>query len=87
MNNVERLIELFGSQNELSRVIDRDPTVIIRAKRADGGRVPVRWNRAIKDETTACHGRTPEWQRAVLECLENPVCPTCGQPIDEGFVV
>lgn len=90
MNNVEKLADLFGSKRALADAWGVDPAIVTRAIKT--GRVPVYHNyatRAAMRDKVDHMG--PEqglaFVEAVLACLDPAVCPTCGQPIDDGRVL
>lgn len=101
MNNVERLADLFGSKANLASVcgVDRaEPTRWSKSRdensRGNNGRIPVKHNLAIREHArmlTAGAWSVPSEARDFINqveaCLDAEVCPTCGQPLNDGRVV
>lgn len=90
MNNVELLADLFGNKRALADVWQVDPAIVTRATHA--GRVPPRFNAhvraAMRDRAmTMSPTQAVAFVSAVESCLDPAVCPTCGQPIEEGRVL
>lgn len=79
MSNVRQLIALFGSGGELSRSTGISRMLITRwANKA--GRVPTHYNHRILE---AAETLGLDLAR-VAACLDEHVCPCCGQPLEPG---
>lgn len=79
MNKVERLSHLMGSKSRLAAVCEVSNAMVTRW--AKEGAVPVKYNPRLKAYIAGLDAVGPGWKRAALECLEEDVCPTCGQPL------
>ena len=102
MTNLDRLAAILGSRGAVARAAGVDPSLVTRwakpdtwksgRNRGNNGRIPAQHNRAIMISVAKMMRSMPldaaiAFQASVLECLDPAVCPTCGQPIDDGRVL
>lgn len=102
MTPVQALAKLFGSRSALARAAGVDPAMVTRWEKpvdwkgdghvGSGGRVPTRHNRAIMSSAGHMIAHEPAQTRQdfigrVAAQLDPAVCPTCGQPVDDGRVL
>lgn len=92
MNKVETLAEMVGGKARLAHIIERHPAVVSKWVRR--GRVDTAYNTRIKRALAEIAGTIAgseaaqkEWLSHALACLDAPICPTCGQSIDNHRVV
>jgi hypothetical protein len=81
MNKVRALIALFGGGRELARSIDVSASQVVRW--AHKGRMPSDHNHAVMEAASA---RRIDLGK-VVACLEEHVCPCCGQPLEPGQAI
>jgi hypothetical protein len=78
MSKVRQLIELFGSGWELSRAAGVSRVLVTRW--AHKGNVPTHYNHQILEAARAAGLDLAK----VSACLDEHVCPCCGQPLEPG---
>ena len=79
-NNVSRLAALFGGMSAVARACGVHRSLVFRWRQTTG-LVPWKYNKAIR------RAASQELALLVDECLSNPTCPTCGNPVDGDQVL
>jgi hypothetical protein len=78
MSKFSNLVAIFGSQGEIARAAGVTRALLTRWARS--GRVPTQYNHKILDAADQLG-----LDRAmVAACLDEHVCPCCGQPLEPG---
>lgn len=81
MNKVRALIALFRTGRDLGSAIGVDPGLVSRW--ANRGHIPTHYNHRIIE---AARGLDLDINK-VAACLDEHVCPCCGQPLEPGQAI